>query len=129
MYYTKVFQIRIAGKRKELNISQNQVSADTEINQTDISKYENGKLEPTLEKLGKLAEYYQVSTDWLLGCQYNGKEGNMIKTALKELCEQIHETVRGSFYQGGTKEDIENMIHNLIENDLKDIAEKYKIDD
>jgi len=65
--YKEVFTIRIKAIREELGLSQIQVSKDTEIAQSDISKYETGKLEPDLEKLGKLANYYEVSVDWLLG--------------------------------------------------------------
>lgn len=65
--YKEVFSIRIKAKRNELGLTQMKVSADTGINQSDISKYESGKLEPDLERLGILANYYQASLDWLLG--------------------------------------------------------------
>lgn len=72
--YKKVFHIRIKAIREELGLSQIKVSADTGIHQSYLSKYENGALEPSLEQLGILANYYQVSIDWLLGNPY-GKEG------------------------------------------------------
>ena len=65
--YKEVFPIRIKGIREELGLSQIKVSAETGIHQSYISKYENGTLEPNLEQLGTLANYYQVSIDWLLG--------------------------------------------------------------
>ena len=34
---------------------------------TNITKYENGTLEPNIETIGQLAELYNVSTDWLFG--------------------------------------------------------------
>lgn len=73
--YKEVFAIRIKGIRKELGLTQNQVSKDTEIDQSRISKYETGELQPDLEKLGQLANYYQVSIDWLLGNPHNGRTG------------------------------------------------------
>ena len=73
--YKEVFAIRIKAIRKELGLTQNQVSKDTEIDQSRISKYETGELQPDLEKLGQLANYYQVSIDWLLGNPHNGKTG------------------------------------------------------
>lgn len=127
MYYKEVFHLRMKAKRADLGISQGDVSKDIGILQADISKYENGNLEPTLEKLGKIADYYQVSTDWLLGCQYNKEEGNVMQTIIKELLNEIHEVVSGSFEQGGTREDIEIMIHNLIEDEFDKIKEKYEI--
>ena len=72
--YKEVFQIRIKAIRDELGLSQIKVSAETGIHQSYISKYENGTLEPSLEQLGILANYYEVSIDWLLGNQYGGKD-------------------------------------------------------
>lgn len=71
--YKKVFQLRIKTIREDLGLSQIKVSADTGIHQSYLSKYENGTLEPNLEQLGILANYYQVSIDWLLGNPH-GKE-------------------------------------------------------
>lgn len=73
--YKEVFALRIQQIRKELGLTQIQVSKDTEIDQSRISKYETGELQPDLEKLGKLANYYEVSIDWLLGNPYNSKWG------------------------------------------------------
>lgn len=72
--YKEVFAVRIKAIRNELGLTQNQVSKDTEIDQSRISKYEQGELEPDLEKLGKLANYYQVSIDWLLGNPYGDRK-------------------------------------------------------
>ena len=74
--YKKVFQIRIKAIREELGLSQIKVSSETGIHQSYLSKYENGALEPSLEQLGILANYYQVSIDWLLGNPHNGRKGN-----------------------------------------------------
>ena len=74
--YKEVFKLRIKGAREELGLSQIKVSADTGIHQSYLSKYENGSLEPNLEQLGILANYYEVSIDWLLGNPHaNKREG------------------------------------------------------
>lgn len=65
--YRENFSIRIKEARIEAGYIQEQVAAETGISQQNLSKYENGKLEPDLEKLGKLAQFYNVSIDWLLG--------------------------------------------------------------
>lgn len=67
MSYKETFHRRILEVRKELGFTQSYVSAETEISQSKISKYESGELEPGIEQLGKLAEFYNVSIDWLLG--------------------------------------------------------------
>lgn len=73
--YKEVFQIRIKAIREELGLSQVKVSAETGIHQSYLSKYENGTLEPNIEQLGTLANYYEVSIDWLLGNPHHQKEG------------------------------------------------------
>lgn len=73
--YKEVFHIRIKAIRDELDISQIKVSADTGIHQSYLSKYENGTLEPSIEQLGILANYYEVSIDWLLGNPHSNKRG------------------------------------------------------
>lgn len=73
--YKEVFQLRIKQIRQELGLTQSQVSKETEIDQSRISKYESGELQPDLEKLGILANYYEVSIDWLLGNPHSGKTG------------------------------------------------------
>ena len=53
--------------RKEKKLSQKQVSSDLKISQSLLSHYEKGIRECSLENLAKFAEYYGVSTDYLLG--------------------------------------------------------------
>lgn len=125
--YKEVFTLRIYARRKELQLSQLDVSNETEINQSNISKYETGKLEPNLETLGKLAEYYQVSTDWLLGNQYNREEGNIIKAALNEFLEEAIKTIEGSIEQNVSREETINMIYYNLQKDHERLIEKYSI--
>lgn len=65
--YKEIFATRLKAKRDEIGLSQNEVSQLTDIPQAKISKIENGKQEPSLEDLGKLAQLYNVSINWLLG--------------------------------------------------------------
>ena len=73
--YSKTFQIRIRAIRNELGITQGQVSKDAGIIQSKLSKYETGELQPNLDQLGILANYYEVSIDWLLGNPHSNKRG------------------------------------------------------
>ena len=65
--YRENFAPRVRAKREELGLSQNEVAALTDIPQAKLSKIENGKQEPSLEDLGKLAQLYNTSINWLLG--------------------------------------------------------------
>ena len=53
--------------RKEKKISQKKAAEDLGVQQALLSHYENGKRECGLEFLLKAAEYYNVTTDYLLG--------------------------------------------------------------
>ena len=53
--------------RSERNISQQELAQRIDSNQRQVSKWENGVIEPNLESLIKLADYFEVSTDYLLG--------------------------------------------------------------
>ncbi len=53
--------------RKKNKMTQQYVADVLNLSQSNITKYENGRLDINVEILGQLAELYNVSTDWLLG--------------------------------------------------------------
>lgn len=53
--------------RKEKNISMKKLGEDINVAESTISLYETGKREPDYETLKKIAEYFDVSIDYLLG--------------------------------------------------------------
>ena len=53
--------------REERNISQTQLGKIIGAARSTICQYEAGKREPDLETLIKLADYFQVSVDYLIG--------------------------------------------------------------
>lgn len=61
------FVQNITRARKSAKMTQQYVSDVLSISRTNITKYENGTLEPNIETIGQLAELYNVSTDWLFG--------------------------------------------------------------
>lgn len=62
-----VFSIRLKGLRNKANLSQQELSKIIGISKSSINMYERGEREPGLETVGKLAEYFDVRTDYLLG--------------------------------------------------------------
>ena len=58
---------RIKEKKKKRNITQIRLSTEIEVSQETISAYENGKAEPRLDNLVKIADFLNTSTDYLLG--------------------------------------------------------------
>lgn len=65
----KVFAERLGILRTKQNLSQQQLAEKININRETIAKYETVKRIPSYEHLTKFAEYFHVSTDYLLGLQ------------------------------------------------------------
>lgn len=59
--------IRLKELRKERHISQVRLAMDLAVNQNTISRYENGINEPDLKTLIVIADYFDVSVDYLPG--------------------------------------------------------------
>lgn len=59
--------MRLREIRKAKGISQLKMAMDLNTNQNTISRYETGKREPGIYELIKIADYLDVSIDFLLG--------------------------------------------------------------
>ena len=59
--------IRLKELRKQKGISQIRLSFDLDTTQNTISRYENGEREMDYAMLIKVANYFNVSIDYLLG--------------------------------------------------------------
>lgn len=60
-------EFRLKELRKARNISQLKLAMDLNMNQNTISRYENLEREADYKTLVKLADYFDVSIDYLLG--------------------------------------------------------------
>ncbi len=58
--------MRLKELRKAKGISQLKLALDLNTNQNTISRYENGQREPGIHELIQLADYFNVSVDYLL---------------------------------------------------------------
>ena len=59
--------MRLNELRKAKGISQLKLAMDLNMNQNTISRYENGEREPGINELIRIADYFNVSVDYLLG--------------------------------------------------------------
>ena len=62
-----LFDKRLSLLRKQAGVSQKQLGEVIGLSNKTICTMENGTRETTFEKLVQLAEYFHVSTDYLLG--------------------------------------------------------------
>ncbi len=65
--YREVFPSRIKKARQDTGLTQREVAEETGIPLSTIAKYETGRLEPDLEKLGILADFYGKPADFFIG--------------------------------------------------------------
>lgn len=104
--------------RKQNNLTQKQLGEITNIKRVNISRYEKGEVEPTFNILIKLADYFNVSIDYLIGHRQNNKidisglsevQQNIIKmtTELNEI-----NSVRVESYISA-KIEAQNESHNI----------------
>lgn len=59
--------MRLKELRKGRGISQLRLATDLNTTQNTISRYETGEREPGITELIKIADYFNVSVDYLLG--------------------------------------------------------------
>ena len=59
--------MRIKELRKKKGISQLKLAMDLNMSQNTVSRYETGEREPGIAELVKIADYFGVSIDYLVG--------------------------------------------------------------
>ena len=62
---------RIRDLREDADLKQSELAAATGISQMTLSNYESGKSNPDSYAIIKLAEFFNVTTDYLLGVTRN----------------------------------------------------------
>ena len=73
MFSKKIFAERIKILRTEKNIKQSELGEMVGLTSNAISDIERGRRTTTLEKLDTLADYFDVSVDYLMGRTDNPK--------------------------------------------------------
>ena len=58
---------RIRDLREDMDLTQDQLVEILKMHKTTYTNYEQGKREPPFELIIKLAKFYNVSTDYILG--------------------------------------------------------------
>lgn len=78
---------KIKTLRKRHGLSQEELASQVEINPTHLSRLENGRYQPSVEVLRKLAEALKVSVDYLLSGE--GEEPAEVQIRNKPLAERV----------------------------------------
>jgi len=65
--------VRLKELRKKKGISQLRLATELNTTQNTISRYETGEREPGIDELTKIADYFNISVDYLIGRTENPK--------------------------------------------------------
>ncbi len=86
---------RIRNLREDRDLRQIDVAKATGIDQKTLSNYETGKTNPDSYALIKLADFFDVTIDYLVGRSDNNfLTGNHIRTKLETIQKDIEELKR-----------------------------------
>lgn len=107
-----LFRHNLKSFREQKGVSQKKLADIFGVTQQAVAKWENGKAEPDTETLKKLAEYFKVSLDELLGLEFP-KSDNLTYPHT-----QAAHAVEGT--------PITEEALNVIEAELKKIREELK---
>lgn len=83
------FALRLRKLRLEENKSLETVSKDLRISVNRLMKYENDREIPSMRTIDKLASYYAVSRDWLLGMEEESPETRLEREREKFVTEEF----------------------------------------
>lgn len=88
--------MRIKELREFYKLQQKELASILEISPNTLSQYENEKREPNIEVISKLAEYFNVTTDFIYGltdfvrCEKCGLEYSPLIKTDREIHDELH---------------------------------------
>jgi transcriptional regulator with XRE-family HTH domain len=115
--YLKKYE-RIANLRIDNDITQYELALYLNITQRSYSRYETGTSNIPLEMLSMIADYYNVSTDYLLG-RTNEKLGGTKEINVEDAPQTNDKSLKGSIHINLGKKMIQNsiaLIYDLLGN-------------
>lgn len=117
---------RMKELRKDRGLTQKAVAASLGIGQTTVANYENGTRFPDLDKLGEIADLYEVSVDYLLGRSASAEPEPMTREPAQSDLTYDFRDYMTSLLEGNKKR-IRKIMMALIASDLSshDIYRDY----
>lgn len=101
--------------RKEKGLSQRSVAKELGVSQAVLSHYENGLREPGLDFVARVADYYKVSTDFLLGRTMSREDYTITAEDLPDSSEDKDNVLRGSMMATLNKKLIINSLSIIFD--------------
>lgn len=125
---------RFAALMNEKGLTAYRISKAINVSQSTLSDWKNGKSTPKTDKLQLIADYLEVSVDYLLGktdirqiptestwkAQLTSKDERDIKKELNSLLEDLESSEETLMYDGEPMDDLtKELFRNCLENALK----------
>lgn len=104
-----MFAKRLTDLRERKNLLQKDISNIFQVEQATVSNWENGKRIPDSDMLIKLANFFEVSVDYLLGNETN----NNIDEELKEK-EALKKALQKSGFMAGDEDLTDEELDRLM---------------
>lgn len=118
----EVIGLKIKELRKEKKITQKVFSAQINIDDSQLSKIEKGKLMPTLSQLLEISSIFKVSLDWLTGKE----EINILSSQTQENDKYISSLEKINALQEKEIKRLEKEIERLKGKDIYIMEEKIE---
>lgn len=84
-----ILSVRIKELRKERKWSQKELGEKVDVSESFVSKVESGKKQPSREVTAKIAEVFNVTTDFLLGRSDEADLNEMLDVKFKAMKERL----------------------------------------
>ncbi|KRL84564.1 MULTISPECIES: helix-turn-helix domain-containing protein [Ligilactobacillus] len=121
---------RIRDLRKEKRISQTELANVVHVSQQTVTAWENDKAEPSSSAISKLADFFGVTTDYLLGKtstpQFTAKHENDIQETLKNMIEGLTNDTSLAYLKNGS-EEIDEESAALLKSSLESTLRQAQI--
>lgn len=114
---TNLLPERIKQLRRQKGLTQKSVAASLGIGQTTVANYENGTRFPDLEKLGDIADLYEVTVDYLLGRTQEARP-SVAEGEGQAAGQDVEFKDYMKSLLAGDKKRIRQIIHQLLEKEI-----------
>lgn len=115
--------------RTKNNITSKELSKILDISESSISLYENGKRTPSIELIIKIADFFKVSTDFLLGVSDNPIKVSQHDSEIdfSEVLEDIITFLNTQNYIIFDGKDVEGNMVLILKKNLNCILENMRL--
>lgn len=115
--------------RLKNNLTSKELSKALNISESSISLYENGKRKPSIELIIKVADYFNVTTDFLLGMSDNSLTNaeKDSKADFSEVLENIITLLNNQNYIIFDGKDVDDKTIIIFKNNLNFVLENMRM--